>query len=226
MLESYFARPGRRVDLVVVTFYEDDLADGNAVEIGRLAQFFTSVRDWPDVFRTDLPALADREDFVVSSVWASYAASARIRERLLLALIPDFRGYSERANQIAYAHERQAPPRAAAPGPPRYAALARFLRRAAELNTRVCFVAYPTLVPNGALPYELPADLMTLLSDAGAGLIDLRRVPALRPELYADEVHLAEPGRVPYTLALGRALSTQLGRPPVVGHLGELRELR
>src|SRR3954471_8748041 len=45
ILERYFAAPGLRPDMVVVTFYENDLEDGNPVEIGRLAQFFTGVRD-------------------------------------------------------------------------------------------------------------------------------------------------------------------------------------
>src|SRR5689334_19076273 len=54
ILERYFFQPQRRPDQVVITFYEDDLEDGNPVEIGRLARFFTTVRDWPSVFRVDL----------------------------------------------------------------------------------------------------------------------------------------------------------------------------
>jgi hypothetical protein len=213
MLESYFARAQRRPDLVVVTFYEDELADGNPVEIGRLAQFFTTVRDWPEVFRVDLPAPGDRVEFVLSSVWATFAASERIRERLLDAVVPDFRDYTARANQIAFVHRRAAAGRAS--GPRTYRALGGLLQRAAETGQHLCFVAYPTLAEPGAVPYPIPPELPVMLHEAGAGFIDLRRTPGLRPDLYADEVHLTEEGRVPYSAALGQALAAELGRTPI-----------
>jgi len=214
MIERYLARPGRRPDLVVVTYYEDDLADGNPVEIGRLAQFFTSVRDWPQVFATDLPALSDRVDLVLSSVWATYAASERIRERLMAAIVPDFQGYSERINHIAFEHrQRRARVPAAAPGPRTYHALDQLLARAAGAGLRLCFVAYPTPAENGRPAYDVPADLPGRLREGHADFLDLRVVPTLRPEHYADEVHLTDPGRIPYSEALGRALAGVLARP-------------
>jgi hypothetical protein len=208
MLERYLARPGRRPELVVITFYEDDLADGNRVEIGRLAQFFTTVRDWPEVFAVDLPNAGDRVDFVLSSFWATYAAADRIRERLLETLVPGFQGYSQSINEVAYRHQqRRAAEPPASPRPPTYAALDRLLARAASAGLRLCFVAYPTRVDGDGQPYQLPPDLLDRLRRAAAAFVDLRRLPVLRPELYADEVHLTEAGRIPYSQALGRALA-------------------
>jgi hypothetical protein len=217
ILERYFARPERRPDLVVITFYEDDLADGNPVEIGRLAQFFTSVRDWPEVFTTHLHTLGDRVDFVVSSGWATFAASERIRERLLAAFVPDFVEYSEQANGVAFEHRRRraaarASGRPAAPAAPTYEALRRTLARASEVGLRLCFVAYPTLSETGVLPYEIPPELPAILNEAHVSFIDLRRVPTLRRDLYADEVHVTDEGRVPYSIALGHALAPEIGR--------------
>jgi hypothetical protein len=207
IFERYFAGPGRNPDLVAITFYEDDLQDGNAIEIGRLAQFFTTLGDWPELGRVNLRTIDDRASFAISSFWASYAASDRIRERLLEVLVPRFRDHSERINEITFQHERQRRRPDAAPAAPRFQALERLLDRAAERGVKLCFVAYPTLVMGGRLPYELPPALLELLRARGAPLIDLRHVPGLGPEHYADEVHLTEAGRAHYSAALGEALA-------------------
>jgi hypothetical protein len=205
VFERYFARPERNPDLVVVTFYENDLEDGNPIEIGRLAQFFTGVRDWPELFRVNLRTIDERASFVVSSLSATYAASDRIRERLLEALVPGFRGYSERVNEIVFQHERRR--HVAAPKAATFRALESLLDRAAGRGVKLCFVAYPTLVTGERTPYELEPALVDLLARRGIRLIDLRRVPGLGPEFYADEVHLTEAGRARFSAVLAEALA-------------------
>ena len=208
IFERYFARPERNPDLVVVSFYENDLEDGNPIEIGRLAQFFTTIRDWPELFRVNLRTLDDRASFVISSFSATYAASDRIRERILPALVPGFRDHSERINEIIFQHEQQRRQRRVeAPTRPRFAAVERLLDRAAERGVKLCFVAYPTLVAGGRSPYDLAPELLALLARRAIPLIDLRNVPGLGPEFYADEVHLTEAGRARYSAALGEALA-------------------
>jgi len=205
IFERYFAAPARNPDLVVVTFYENDLEDGNGIEIGRLAQFFTTWRDWPELFRVNLRTIDERASFVISSISATYAASDRIRERLLEALIPQFKEHSGRVNEIVFQHEqrrRRQAPRAA----PTFVALEHLLDRAAERGVKLCFVAYPTLVAGGRSPYDLSPALVDLLGRRGVQLIDLRQVPGLGPGLYADEVHLTEAGRTRDSVALGEAL--------------------
>jgi hypothetical protein len=215
VFERFFAAPGLRPDLVVVTFYENDLEDGNPVEIGRLAQFFTTVRDWPEVMSVNLHGLDDRASFAISSFWATFAASDRVRERLLAALVPDFRAHSERVNGVIFEHEhrRDRPaaldgaPGAVAARAPTFVALRHLLDRAAASGVGLCFVAYPTLIENGRAPYELSPGLPEVLHGAGAGFVDLRGLPILRPEHYADEVHLTEEGRAIYSRAFGSALA-------------------
>jgi hypothetical protein len=212
MLQKYFFSPGLHPDWVVITFYEDDVQDGNPVEIGRLAQFFTSVGDWPAVFALDLPEWGQRVEFVVASGWATFAASERIRERALEALVPDFRSYSERANGAIYEHNqrrRRAPADAqAAPAPPTHRALRRLLRTAADHGVRLAFVAYPTRTDSGRPPYLVLPQTLEVLRDAGAPFLDLRHVPGLQgDEMYDDEVHLSEAGRIPYSRALATALA-------------------
>ena len=131
VFERYFAAPALHPDLVVVTFYENDLEDGNPVEIGRLAQFFTGIGDWPEVMTVNLHSLDDRVIFAASSVWATFAASDRIRERLLGALVPDFREHSERVNMVIYEHEHRRADAGAAARAPSFVALQRLVDRAA-----------------------------------------------------------------------------------------------
>jgi hypothetical protein len=206
MLESEFWHPGRRADLFVINFYEDDLADGNRIEIGRLAQFFTGVRDWPAVFATDLAGFAERAEFVVASFWATYAARARIRERVL-GLIPGYKDYLARANAVLYRHEHAAVG-ALARGPARYRALERLLARARRRTpgSQLVFVAYPTLEAATGRPYALDPAAAGILQRAGAALVDFRRLPRIGPDLYMDDIHLGEAGRELYTQELAAAL--------------------
>jgi len=44
------------------------------------------------VFAIDLPQWSQRAEFVLASGWATFAASERIRERALEAMIPDLQG--------------------------------------------------------------------------------------------------------------------------------------
>jgi hypothetical protein len=214
VFERYFAAPERRPDLVAVTFYENDLEDGNQVEIGRLAQFFTTVKDWPEVFAGSVHGLDDRASFVLASGWATYAASDRIRERVMEAVVPGFKEHSERVNQVIFRHERarSAPVEAR---PATFKVLGRLIARAAERGIKLCFVAYPSL-PNegtlaeGQMPYELPEALRETLRAGNAPLIDLRRVPVLKPEHYADEVHLTDAGKQLYSQFFGEALAPLL----------------
>ena len=212
MLQKYFVTPGLHPEWVVVTFYEDDLQDGNAVEIGRLAQFFTGVRDWPEVFALDLPEWGQRIEFVLSSFWATFAASERMRERALEALIPDFKSYAGTANATIYEHNRRRWAAAAAAEPPAAHArtshaLERLLRTAREHNLHLAFVAYPTRTDAGRQVYAIPPETVQVLAASGAPLFDLRHVPGLEGDaMYDDEVHLSAAGRIPYSRALAGAL--------------------
>jgi hypothetical protein len=200
-------------DWLVVTYYEDDLEDGNNVEIGRLAQFFTSVRDWPSVFAIDLPQWSQRAEFVLASGWATFAASERIRERALEAMIPDYKEYVSASNAAIYEHNQR---RAKAAPPVRarsYQALRRLLRTVADSGIKLVVVAFPTRIDSGRMPYDVADETVQVLREGGASFLDLRRVPGLEgADQYDDEVHLSVAGRVPYSRALGAALAPLLAQ--------------
>jgi hypothetical protein len=204
ILESSFWHPQRKPSTFVITFYEDDLADGNRIEIGRVAQFFTSPRDWREIFRVDLHGFGERVEFLVSSYWATYAVRARIRERVL-GLIPGYKAYLPAMNEVIYKHEQAAA--AAAPHRARtHHALERLLERAREEGSRLVFVAYPTQEAARGNPYALDPTTVEILHDAGVQLLDLRRVDSIPPELYIDDIHLGEEGRERWSRLVAAAL--------------------
>jgi hypothetical protein len=188
-------------DLLVITFHGGSLEDGNRLEIGRLAQFFTTRADWSELFEHDLTSLDQRGEFLLSSVWATYAFGDRIKQRLL-GLIPGYMGYAQYENQQNLAHDRSTKDRAA---PRSWTTLDRFLARAKEHHTRLVFVAFPTLIENvgDAIPYEIAPELPAKLEAAGAMLLDLRKLPELdRAKHYDDDIHLNEAGKLIYTRRL------------------------
>jgi hypothetical protein len=203
ILERYFFSQGRAPDLFVINFFNNFLEDGGEpVEVGRLAQFFTVPRDWPEVMATDLPDLDTRVEYVLSSFWATFAARDRIKERVL-RLIPGYKDYATEENAINFKHERKV----AAGGrrAPSLKALTRLLEAAKAHGARIAFVAFPVYVP-GRPPYELDPAVVAQLASYGQPLIDLRRVAELRPEHYEDDIHLNEKGRPLYTATLAEAL--------------------
>jgi hypothetical protein len=207
----FFWEPGNTVDLFVVTFYEDDLEDGNRVELGRMAQFFAGPRDWPTVFDIDAQTFGDRADFLISSGWMTFAVRSRIRDRFL-AINPNLNDFLTQVNAENLKHMKSVElsrARAGSPPPARtYRALDRLLQAAAAHNTRLLFVAYPVAPPPANPRYDVPVTTLDRLRGAGAGFLDMRdRVPNLEARHYEDDVHVTTEGAVIYTQALAEALA-------------------
>jgi hypothetical protein len=210
ILERCFWSAGRRPDLVVLNFFgARGLADEEQMDIGRLAQCFTTVRDWPEVFQTDLPGGSQRVEFALSSFWATYATRQRIKDRLLGQVIPAYKDFTAEINRETFAHQQ----RQAAGDRPRpsaqYRALERLLRRAREQDSRLCFVAFPYHPPGGK-PYEVDSAGLQRLAQEGTLYLDLRQVDELAASMYQDEVHLNQAGRSVYSRRLARALAPLL----------------
>jgi hypothetical protein len=206
ILDHYFWRPGVPADLFVVTFYENDIEDGNAIEIGRMARFFTGPADWPSVFEVDLPAIGDRLEFLLASGWASFALRSRIRERALGLAVPRYQPFAVALNEANANHLRRRTTGRA--GPAGYRALDRLLAAARAHASRLVFVAYPT--PVG---YDIPGESARRIAGAGMTLIDLRGLAAdLGPRRYADDVHLTPEGAALYSGRLADALAPLLAR--------------
>lgn len=217
MANRYLWQPGRQPDVLVLPFYENNLADGNRLELGRFAQFFVTFQDWPEVFEHDVTTNGDRFEFAVSSFWATYAARARIQERVLSAVVPDYQDFT---SWVHSAVESQAPAQPAAAAAAinatsarTHTTLKRLLDRARANGTHVVLVAFPTLVSGkitSGPPYEIDADARRVIADAGMELVDLRQVPELSLDMYADDIHLNTQGQAVFTQIFAKVLAERL----------------
>lgn len=206
MIERHFWKPGLKPDLLVMNFYETGLEDGKSIELGRLAQFFVGPDDWMQVFKNDVTELEPRVELVLSSFWATYAVRDRLKDRTL-GVIPGYKGYTERMNEINFQHETKQ-----MRGPHVSAtrhALTRLCERAREKGTPLLFVAFPSLGERKPA-YDVPRETITIIEKNGHRYLDLRVVSELRPEHYADDVHLTPEGRAIYTRILGEKLKGTL----------------
>ncbi len=209
MLERYFWKPGLRPDLVVITFFGPLLSDRSEKDLGRLAQFFTSPPDWPDLYRTDLSDLSLRVEFALSAAWATYAARERIKARLLASVVPDYKNFEVLLASEAARHARRRAV-SAAPATDDYRALHRLLQRARESATTILFVAFPMYGAGPVPPYQLDPRAAGIIHEAGGDLVDLRSVPELTAGDYRDLVHLNERGRPKYSRRLAEVLAVRL----------------
>jgi len=213
MLERYFWNAKRKPDLFVFNFSGNrGLADGEHIDIGRLAQFFTTTDDWQTLFASDLTSWSDRTEFVLSSGWATFAARQRIKDQALATVIPSYRDFATTVNDENQHHVSLRSPAEPATRQAEHTALKRLLGRAKEEQSNLCFVSFPCRDA-----YQIPAESLELLHSDGIPYVDLRHVDHLTSDMYEDDIHLQEAGRAVYSRRLAQALA------PLVKKLGQQR---
>jgi hypothetical protein len=206
MLQHYFWRPGNRVDLVLIPFWRQNLHDDNETEVGRLAQFFTSFADWPEILTRHLTTASTRADFVVSSFWATFAARDRVREFVFINTLPAYKRYVRRQHLAMIDHEMWL----SGGGPIRnrsLVALGRLLETARARDTTITFMAFPTMNEHWNDPYVEP---VRLIEAAGMSYVDLRDIDGFDERSYADPVHMNAAGRARFTPRLAEVLAPYL----------------
>jgi hypothetical protein len=198
----YFPAPQRAPDVLVVCFASRDLEDSQPVHSWRLAQYYTTPRDVPEVFREDIRDFDGRAEFLLSDLSVAFANRARVRDRALDLLVPNYRDAAQQINrsQQSASGEKQAH----APQPT-YLRLARLGRLAASRGVRVILVAMPQ-----RSDYGLDPGLQTAAEAAGMMLVDGRTGHGLRPDSYVDEMHLDAPGAAVYSHFLALQLAPKL----------------
>jgi hypothetical protein len=208
MMNHYFWKRGNAPDLVIVTFFGPNLDDGRQFEVGRLAQFFTDLGDWADLFQIDLVTTSQRVEWVLASVWATYAARDRIRDRVLALFVPDYKEYATVLHDIG----RRDAARGAGPrnSPPEsHRSLQNVLQRAHKAGSRLLFVAFPMRDTQ----YTVHPGAVRMIKDFGADYLDMRDLIDLEPALYRDTYHLTTAGKSIYTRRFAEVLAPMLQTP-------------
>ncbi len=212
MLEHNYWQPERHPDLFVVLFFSDTLKDTSVSDKGRLSQFFTTPRDWPEVLRSDVTTLGERGEFLFSYVSMLYAERAVTEDKLLRAFAPGYENYALQLNdteQKQLAEKGLSPEDVAegpaSPNPASNDTLKRLLAKAQQQHAQLCFIAYPR---NGKqYSYQVSPEVIGLIRQAGMSYIDLRQMPELTSDKYRDSTHMNENGRPILTRRLAQVLN-------------------
>jgi len=203
MIKRFFWDAGNDVDIVVIPFWRDNLYDGNDIDLGRLAQFFTTLADWPEVLTTDLSTTSARLGFIASDVSAGFAARERMQQFVFLRLFPPYREFATLEQQVSVEHLRLfGKPRRT--GRPTLRVLERLVAAARQHGTQLCFVAVPTLHPEWNDPY---AEVRAVVEPAGMTYVDLREMRTVDASSFVDLVHMNAAGRAVLSHELAQAVA-------------------
>jgi hypothetical protein len=223
MANRYFWSRDAAPDVVLVNWF-DSLADRPSFEYVRIGNFFASPAEWGYYMREQLHTLPERMEFLLSSVWATYGARDRMRDRVLEMLVPDYEGLlaathaspvpagdaaGEAGAGEADSGEADSGEAAAArPGGSvaRFTALTRLVEAAGTHDASVLLVAFPLRTQR----YSIDPAVQAMHARGELGVVDLRATAGLSPASYRDGIHLLAPGRLIYTRALAAALDAPL----------------
>jgi hypothetical protein len=211
MYAQYFWKQGVAPDLVVITVFDGNtFRDSPPLDVGNLALFFTGPEDRESLFENEVTTLAERADYLLSSVSHAFAARDRIRVRVL-NMIPGYRPFATENNALNFEYARRhADPHGNPAAEPTFRGLAALLDHAREAGVTVCFVAFPMRPgSDGRKSYIISPTARDMIHDAGMLFLDMRDLPWLTADMYSDNVHLNAKGQPIYTRMLARELSSK-----------------
>lgn len=198
--KHYFIDAGHPPDVLIVGFAGGDLQVEHAVEPARLARYYSSARDIPEVFKEDVRDFDGRFEFLLADVSSSFANRTRVRTRVLDSLIPNYRDSAQQLNRAMKMTDKKN----SSNQQPTYRRLEQFINLAKQHGVKVIFVAMPIREP-----YDLDAQLREKIEAGGMMLLDCRAIEGLGPNDYADELHLNPDGATLYSRFLARQLAAR-----------------
>ncbi|MDP1798328.1 MAG: hypothetical protein Q8K78_12630 [Planctomycetaceae bacterium] len=196
---NQFSTPARAPQLLVIGFEGGHLRDAPSRHPDRLAQYYCSWKDWPELCARDLPDFESRAAFLLEACSSMVGNRDRVTRRALDTLIPGYREGMDRINASLKGH-----------GPatiaPTYQRLRTLIDTAREQQVQVVLAAMP--VPER---YEFDAELLAVVKETRVQLIDLRHIDGLEPAMFFDGLHMDAAGAKLYSAALAKQLATIVG---------------
>lgn len=205
MLERYFWRTDAQADVFVLN-YLNSVADTSHFEFIRVGMFFTGPAQWPYYLRTQMTSVSERLEFILSSSLAAYGARDRLRDRILLTIIPGYSSLVSELNDVRTG-ESIAP---RLPQAKRFSALDQIVAQAESRNALVVLSAFP--LRGGR--YEIERELVQRAELGKLQVIDAQTTLGLSAEDYRDDIHLVARGRRLFTAHLGDRLASLLAGQP------------
>lgn len=201
--KHYFVDAGRTPDVLILCYADNDLRDDHGADPTRLAHYYSSARDIPEIFGEDIKSFDARAEFLLSDLSYSFANRTRIRTRALNLLIPDYQESAQLINRSMKSTEKSA-----APSRPTYHRLERLIAMAQQHGVRLIVIAMPQ--PN---VYPLDSQVQSTLDAAGMAFVDCRRVEGISAASFVDEMHMSSNGAAIYSHFLARQLAQHFPPP-------------
>lgn len=199
IFKDKFVDAGHLPNVLIVSFAEAHLQDNQAIKPDRLAGYFTSADDIPEIFANDVRDFDSRSDFLLSALSSSFANRTRVRTRLLDLLIPYYRDSAPRLNRTLQTTKSGK----AENVQHTYHRLERLMAMAQKHGVRIIFVA----MPQREKVYPVDPQLRNIIEASEMTFIDCRTVEGLERENYIDEMHLNSNGGAIYSRYLARQLA-------------------
>jgi hypothetical protein len=192
VFRNQFVQADRAPDVLVIGFEGGHLRDAPSRHADRLAQYYCTWSDWPELCSRDLPDFESRAEFVLEKSSAMIGNRDRVTRRALDALIPGYRVGMDRINASLKKHSTATPTIT-------YDRLRTLIEAAQDHRSRVVLAAMP--VPEH---YEIDPSLLELVREKQIELLDLRKIEGMEPAMFFDGLHMDAAGAKVYSRALAK----------------------
>ncbi len=198
---TYFSRTQQLPEVMIIGFEGGHLRDAASNHPDRLARYYCTWEDCPDLQRRDVQGFEASAGYVLSSLSAAFGNRDRLQRRVLDLLIPSYRPGMDELNRRMNQQRTPAMPSPPDANPePSYSRLLELIALAERDGVQVILAAMP--VPEA---YEFDTGLLEVVHSTSARLVDCRTVPGITRPMFFDGLHMDEQAQHLYT----RALATQ-----------------
>lgn len=193
---TYFSRAEQVPEVLIIGFEGGHLRDAASNHPDRLARYYCTWEDCPDLQRRDVQGFEASVGYVLSSLSAAFGNRDRLQRRVLDTLIPDYRPGMDELNRRMNAQRAPVTP-VDQQLEPSYSRLLELIALAERDGVQVILAAMP--VPEA---YEFDTGLLEVVHSTSARLVDCRTVTGITLPMFFDGLHMDEHAQQLYTRAL------------------------
>jgi hypothetical protein len=168
-------------------------------DASRLGAYFVADRDIPQILANDLPRWDEKCEFFLARLSTLHAARGRIKQHVFGRLIPHYFDIEQWINTCREGALLRSGKAMA--DKPSFHHLQRLLLACRQAGVKASFFSVPL-----PAPYEVPAEAIRLITEAGGRWLPLADSPGLTAKNFPDSYHLDPAGANILTHGLIKAL--------------------
>ncbi len=193
--QHFVANQQYEIDLLILSFAENQLQDDSPINIRRLAQHFT---DWSaalGLFQREEFSFDMCAEFTLAKLFASYANAERVRVRILDWIVPYYHASAEQINAVS---SNRKPMRK---HQPTYNRLKQLMDVVQSSGTEMVVVAFPV-----GDEFVLDPELVQLLQQEDVLFVDARHIKGITKRSFPDGYHMNDEAAQVMSRYLARVL--------------------